>query len=258
MTLKLDRPRREQIFPPLDREAELDRLAGKLRGASGFGLQILTLIGTQAENLLGMLPAPILDGLEKATAVALEQSFSAAARTRRGRIADTPDWLTRAITLGTGAAGGLGGLPSALAELPVTTTIILRAIQSIADDFGFDPALPEIRAACLRVFASAGPLADDDGTDLTFLTMRLTMTGSAVQGLITKIAPRLAVPFGQKLAAQSVPVIGAAAGAATNYVFTSYYQEVARVQFGLMRLAVQTGEEMEVLVEDLRRRMRNG
>ena len=85
--------------------------------------------------------------------------------------------------------------------------------------------------------------------------MRLTVTGPAVHGLIAKVAPRLAIPLGQKLAAQTIPVIGAAAGAATNYVFTSYYQEVARVQFGLMRLGAQTGEDMEALSGELRKRL---
>ena len=250
----VDRPA-QQVFPPLDREAELDRLAIKMRGASGVGLQILNLVGAQAESLLDMLPTPVRSGLERATAAALEQSFTAAAATRKGRISDAPDWLTRAIATGTGAAGGLGGLPSALAELPVTTTVILRAIQSIADEHGLDPALPEVRGACLRVFAASGPLDGDDDMDLSFLTMRLTVTGSAVHGLIAKVAPRLAVPLGQKLAAQAVPVIGAAAGAATNYVYTSYYQEVARVQFGLMRLAAQTGEDMDTLTADLKRRL---
>ena len=255
MATKLAQPRREQVFPPMDREAELDRLAEKMRRASGVGMQILSLIGTQAESLIDMLPGPVRSGLERATAAALEQSFSAAARTRGGRIADASDWLTRAITVGTGAVGGVGGLPSAMAELPVTTTVILRAIQTIADEHGFDPALPEVRAACMRVFAAAGPLDDDDGGDLSFLTMRLTVTGTAVHGLIAKVAPRLAVPLGQKLAAQAVPIIGAAAGAATNYVFTSYYQEVARVQFGLMRLGAQTGEDMETLAAALKRRL---
>ncbi|MCK0167935.1 EcsC family protein [Jannaschia sp. S6380] len=252
---KLDPPRRQQVFPPLDREAELDRLAGRMKAASGVGLQLLNLVGTQAEGMLDMLPRPVRAGLERATAAALEQSFNAAAATRGGRIADTSDWLTRAITLGTGAAGGFGGLPSALAELPVTTTVILRAIQTIADEHGFDPALPEVRAACLRVFAAAGPLDDDDGTDLSFMTMRLSVTGPAIHGLIAKVAPRLAVPLGQKLAAQTVPVIGAAAGAATNWIFTSYYQEVARVQFGLMRLGAQTGEDMNVLTAELKSRI---
>ncbi|SDY77326.1 EcsC protein family protein [Jannaschia faecimaris] len=255
MAQKHRSPANPQIFPPLNREAELDRLALKMRTASGVGIQLLGLIGTQAENLLDMLPAPARAGLEKATAAALEQSFNAAQATRKGRVADAPDWLSRAISVGTGAAGGFGGLPSALAELPVTTTVILRAIQSIADEHGLDPALPEVRAACLRVFAAAGPLDDDDGTDLSFLTLRLSVTGSAVHGLITKVAPRLAIPMGQKLAAQTVPLIGAAAGAATNYIYTSYYQDMARVQFGLMRLGAQTGEDMETLSAALKQRL---
>ncbi|MEM9796891.1 MAG: EcsC family protein [Pseudomonadota bacterium] len=246
--------KQEQIFPPLDREAELDRLAEAMRGASGTGMQLLNLVGTQAESLIDMLPDPVKQGLEKATALALEQAFNAAAKSR-GRIRDTSDWLTRAVTLGTGAAGGFGGLPSALAELPVTTTVILRAIQGIADEHGFDPTRPEIREACLRVFAAAGPLDDDDGTDLSFVTMRLTVTGSAIHGLIAKVAPRLAIPMGQKVAAQAVPVIGAAAGAATNYIYTSYYQEMARVQFGLMRLAEQGDEPIEHLTHDLKKRL---
>lgn len=246
--------RTEQVFPPLDREEELDRIALQLRGANGTGMQLLNLIGTQAEGLIDMLPAPVRGGLEKATAAALEQSFNAAAASR-GRIRDTSDWLTRAVTMGTGAAGGFGGLPSALAELPVTTTVILRAIQGIADEHGFDPAKPENRAACLRVFAAAGPLDDDDGADLSFITMRLTLTGGTIQSLIAKVAPRLAIPLGQKLAAQAVPVIGAAAGAATNYIYTSYYQEMARVQFGLMRLAEQGEEPLEHLTHDLKKRL---
>ncbi|CUH39158.1 EcsC protein family protein [Jannaschia seosinensis] len=248
------RLRSDQILEPLDREAELDRLAEKLRDASGVGLQLLNMVGTQAENLIDMLPQTVRGGLERATAAALEQSFRAAAASR-GRVADTSDWLTRAITLGTGAAGGFGGLASALAELPVTTTIILRAIQGIADEHGFDPAKPEVRAACLKVFAAAGPLDDDDGSDLSFITLRLSVTGPALSGMIAKIAPRLAVPLGQKLAAQAVPVLGLAAGAATNYVFTSYYQEMARVQFGLMRLAEQEDEPLEHLVHDLKKRL---
>ncbi|MEM7642441.1 MAG: EcsC family protein [Pseudomonadota bacterium] len=249
-----ERLRTEQVFPPLDREEELDRLAGIMRQSNGVGMQVLHLVGRQAEGLLDMLPEQVRAGLEGATAKALEQSFDIAARSR-GRVRDGSDWLNRAVTVGTGAAGGFGGLGTALAELPVTTTIILRAIQGIADEHGFDPARPEIRGACLRVFAAAGPLDDDDGTDLTFLTMRLTVTGATIKNLIAKIAPRLAVPLGQKLAAQAVPVIGAAAGAATNYVYTTYYQDMARVQFGLMRLEEQTGETVEVLTHDLKRRL---
>lgn len=245
----------QTIFPPLDPDLELARLAKVMKGAHGAGFQLLNLVGSQAEGLLDMLPGGVRERLEKTTVSALEYSFDAAKKSRGGAIPDGSDWLTRAVTLGTGAAGGFGGLGTALAELPVTTTVILRAIQSIADEHGFDPELPEVRLACIRVFAAAGPLDDDDSQDLSFLTMRLTVTGSTLHGLIAKVAPRLAIPLGQKVAAQTVPVIGAAAGAAINYVFTAYYQDMAKVQFGIMRLSEQTGESVESLTHQLRAKM---
>jgi hypothetical protein len=241
-----------QIIPYTDPAARIAQLAARHKRARGLGMQLVGLIGGQAENLIERLPDSVKNGLEAATARALEAAVTAAAASRSGRIGDTSDWLTRAITLGTGAVGGLGGLPSALAELPVTTTILLRAIQGIAAEHGIDPDTPEGRAACIKVFAAAGPLAEDDGTDLGFLAMRVTLTGGAVNGLIGRVAPRLSMVLGQKLAAQAVPVLGAAAGAATNYIFTSYYQDMARVQFGLMQLSRQTGRALPDLIEDLR------
>lgn len=241
---------------PFDKTRDrLEGLAARHRNARGVGMQLVGLLGTQAENLLERLPMPVKTGLEAATARALESAMTLASASRTERLPDTSDWLTRAITLGTGAVGGLGGLPSALAELPVTTTVLLRAIQGIAVEHGIDPQSPEGRAACLQVFAAAGPLESDDGTDLSFLTLRLTLTGGAVSKAIAAVAPRLSAVLGQKLATQSVPLLGAAAGAATNYVFTSYYQDMARVQFGLMQLSRETGRPMEALVEDLRKHL---
>ena len=68
-----------------------------------------------------------------------------------------------ALATALGAAGGAGGLPGALAELPVTTTVLLRAIQDEARRQGFDPAAQNVQFDCVRVFAAAGPLARDDG-----------------------------------------------------------------------------------------------
>jgi hypothetical protein len=49
--------------------------------------------------------------------------------------------------------------------------------------------------------------------------------------------------LGQKLAAQAVPVIGAVSGAALNAAFLSYYREIARIRFALLRLAAVHGAE---------------
>ena len=52
-----------------------------------------------------------------------------------------------------------------------------------------------------------------------------------------------------------LPLLGAAAGAATNYAYTSYYQQMAHVQFGLRRLSQDSGRPREELVAQLRQRL---
>ena len=79
--------------------------------------------------------------------------------------------------------------------------------------------------------------------------------GQTVQGIIARIAPRLAAVLGQKLAAQATPVFGALAGASINYTFARYYQEIARVHFGVLRLSQETGLPREALTEALRLRI---
>ena len=242
-------PPQLDLPPALDQElAELARLH---RRAGGPGLQVLTLLGTKAESLLDRLPEAVRGRLDRATEAALETAMRAA-QGSRGLVRDQPDWLNRTVTTALGAAGGLGGLPSAMAELPITTTVLLRAIQGVAVEEGFDPAERNVQFDSIQVFASAGPLAEDDGADAAFLVTRLSLTGATMQSLITSVAPRLAAALGQKLAAQAVPVLGAAAGAAVNYAYTSYYQDMARVHFRLRRLAIEADCPHADLVEALR------
>lgn len=236
---------------PIDPEAELDRLARRYKAAGGLGIQILNTLGTQADGLLARLPEPVRAQLDSASRAALEQAMRAASGSRRV-VPDQAEWLNSAVSTAMGAAGGFGGLPTALAELPVTTTLLLRVIEGVAVEHGFDPALESVRFDCVQVFAAAGPLEQDDGSDLAFLSARVALTGAAMQAIIARVAPRLAVVMGQKLAAQAVPVLGAVAGAATNYAYTSYYTDVAHVHFGLRRLAIEADQPHEHMVERLR------
>lgn len=239
---------------PPDTEAQLDALAARYKRAGGFGVEVLNLIGGRAEGLLDQLPAPVRGGLEHATTRALEQAMKAA-HGSRGVVPDQKGWLNSAVGAAMGAVGGMGGLPTALAELPVTTTLLLRVIQGVAQERGFDASSENVQFDCIRVFASAGPLEADDGADLAFISARVTLTGAAVHGIIARVSPRLATVLGQKLAAQTVPVLGAVAGAATNYAYTSYYQEMAHVHFGLRRLAIDADVPLEELIEQLRERL---
>ena len=237
--------------PPLDLDAELDRLARRYKGAGGLGIQLLNTLGTGADGLLDRLPASMRDQLDNATRSALEQALAAASTSRRV-VPDQSEWLNRAVTTGLGAAGGFGGLPTALAELPVTTTLLLRLIEGVAVEHGFDPTAQSVRFDCVHVFAAAGPLEHDDGSDVAFLSARMALSGAAMQALLSRVAPRLAVVLGQKLAAQTVPVLGAVAGAATNYAYTSYYTDIAHVHFGLRRLAIAADTPHDDMVARLR------
>ena len=236
----------------IDVDRELDALARRYKNAGGVGISVLNLIGGSAENLMDQLPQAVRQNLEKATIAALNQAMKAA-HSSRSVVPDQKGWLNQAVTTTLGAAGGAGGLPTALAELPVTTTLLLRVIQGVAVEHGFDPAAESVQFDCVQVFAAAGPLSEDDGADLGFLSARIALTGKAMQALISTIAPKLAVVLGQKLAAQAVPILGAAAGAATNYAYTSYYQDMAHVHFGLRKLAIDADmphAELLVQLED--------
>lgn len=241
---------------PRGTQTSIAELARRHRAAGGVGLQVLNLIGGQAESLMERLPHQVRRSLDGATERALRVAVQAAKQSR-GVVPYHKGWLNSAATTAMGAMGGAGGLPTALAELPVTTTVLLRAIQGIAAEHGFDPNDPDVLADCLTVFASAGPLADDDGANMAFLSTRVTLTGTAVHGIMKSVAPKLATVLGQKLAAQTVPILGAAAGAATNYAYTSYYQEMAHVHFGLRRLAIDSGTSEALLVEELRRAVKS-
>ncbi|WP_415921182.1 EcsC family protein [Tateyamaria sp. SN6-1] len=243
----------EIILPPLamDPDTEILRLAQRHDAAGGFGIQLLNILGAQVDGLIDRLPRDVQDQLGQATQMALVQALSVASRSR-DLVPDQAPWMNRVVSSAMGAAGGFGGLPTALAELPLTTAMLLRVIEGVAVEHGFDPKADSVRFDCVQVFSAAGPLAHDDGADFGFMSARTALSGAALQALITRVAPRLAAAMGQKLAAQTVPVLGAAAGAATNYAYVNYYTDIAHVHFGLRRLAIEADIPPDEAVERLR------
>lgn len=232
----------DQIIHPIARQDDpkeaITALAARYRRANGPVMRLVNRLGGSLESQMALVPASVRDQLERTVARALEASYGLA-----GRAPDLGDRGGMAAVIASGAAGGAGGVATALAELPVTVTLILNAIRGAAAEVGLDPEEPWVQAECLRVFGAGSPLAGDDGVNTSFVTARLTITGAAVQNLIATVAPKLAGVLGQKLAAQAVPVLGAVTGAALNAAFLSYYREVARIRFALLRLAEVHGAE---------------
>lgn len=226
---------------PDDPAPEIARLALRFRRANGPVMAVMNRLGGSIEDKLEAMPAEMRVRLNSVTRAALERGYRVAATGRHA-----PDFGPRgpmALAALTGAAGGMGGLATSIAELPVTITVILHAIRRAAAEEGFDPDDPSIRLEALRVFAAGSPVARDDGVNTAFLGARLAVSGAALQRVLAAAAPKLAAALGQKLMAQAVPVLGAVAGAGLNAAFLGYYREMAHVRFGLLRLAERHGIE---------------
>lgn len=215
-------------------------LVMRQRRANGVLMKAVNFVGGQVEDGLKMLPKGARSQIDLAARRALEASYDAASRTRKSY--GGSDRMHKVLSAVSGGLGGLGGLPTALLELPLATTVIFRAVQGVAAQYGEDPSSVETRLECLAVFGAGGPTDSDDGIDTAFFSARVGLTGAAVHGLLSKVAPRFATVLSQKLASQAVPVLGAAAGAGTNYAFTDYYVSMAHVHFGLRKLARTHGE----------------
>ncbi|MDX8347304.1 EcsC family protein [Cognatiyoonia sp. IB215446] len=227
-----------------DARAEITEIAQRQKRANGVLMSAINFVGGQVEDSLKLLPKSTRAQVDALARKALRQSFDVAHASRQGAGSNIgSDRLHKLVGTVSGAVGGLGGLPTALAELPVTTTVIFRAVHHVATEYGEDPDAPETRMECLAVFGAGGPGSADDGVDTALIGARLSITGAAVNGLIGRVAPRFAAVLSQKLASQAVPVLGAAAGAGTNYAFIDYYVAMAHVHFGLRRLARIYGEE---------------
>jgi hypothetical protein len=154
-----------------------------------------------------------------------------------------------------GAVGGAFGLPALTVELPVSTIIMLRSIADIARSEGEKIKTLEAKLACLEVFALGGKSPGDDSTETGYFVMRaafarevseaakyIAKKGVAEKGapaiarFINTIASRFGVNVSEKIAAQAVPLIGAAGGALINTIFIDHFQDMARGHFIVRRL----------------------
>ena len=201
------------------------------------------------------LPAAASTAVAKATTKALERALELALFSLRNRRLTGGRKLHSGLACTSGAVGGAFGLAALAVELPVSTTIMLRAIAAIARQEGEDLADPRTALACLEVFALGSPVADEKGIDADYFAVRAMLARSLVEvadfaidkgalregaplfiRFLTQIASRFGIVVSQKLAAQAVAVLGALGGAAINLAFIEHFQDVARGHFTVRRL----------------------
>ena len=241
--------------------AELGR-AKKLLENPGFIAKVADIIGTPVEKAMELLPKGATAAIQKATHAALNAGLKVAVSTL-GEGVRGPSNIAHKIAVGmTGAAGGAFGLASLPIELPVTTTVMLRSIAEIARSKGENPRSPETAVACLEVLALGGPSSADDASKSGYYTVRIALakamseaaTYIAEKGLIEEGAPvlvrlvaaiatRFGIVVSEKAAAQIVPIVGGAGGAAVNVAFMIHFQDMAEGHFTVRRLEREYGAE---------------
>lgn len=250
---------------PLDAQDSLS-LADAVRvlESPGLAIQIAEIIGKPIEFGVSHLPDTIVRRIGDTTNTALRVALRAAVSTMSNERGTTPSQRTHKMLASlSGAVGGAFGLPALAIELPVSTTIILRSVADIARGQGESIRDVDTQLACIEVFALGGPAKIEAGADTGYYATRAALAhaisnaaqyiaekGFAEQGapvilkLLSKISSRFSGPVLEKFAAQSLPIIGAAGGAALNLVFINHYQDLARGHFTVRRLERKYGEEV--------------
>jgi hypothetical protein len=216
--------------------------------------RIASVVGLPAQRLAERLPEPLRRGLSGAVQGALVAAAAAAERSAPGRapFGLPPEAWQRGLVVASGALGGALGFKGTLAELPVTTTLLLRDVLAIAAEEEEPPAARSAEA--LKVFALGSRSAEDDTAGAGYFALRLALAeatpGMVVQaaigalpGLVGLVAQRFTGPVATKLAAQAAPVLGAATGAGINLLFRAHYRDAARGHFLLRRLERTHGAE---------------
>lgn len=230
----------------------------------GLAIQIAEVIGKPIEFSIGRLPDAVVRRIGDTTNAALRTALRAAVATMNNERGISPSQRTHKLlaTL-SGAIGGAFGLPALAVELPVSTTIILRSVADIARSQGENIRDVETQLACIEVFALGGSSKLEGAADAGYYATRAALAhaisnaaqyivqkGILEEGapvivrLITKVATRFSGPVLEKFAAQSIPVIGAAGGAAVNLVFINHFQDMARGHFNVRRLERKYGADV--------------
>jgi hypothetical protein len=232
------------------------RYAKALLENPSLAAKVANALGTPIEKGLQWLPASWSETVNYSTRAAIDKALQLAVISLDDRaVRPSSNFLHKIIVAGTGAGGGAFGLAGLPVELPISTLVMLRSIADIARSQGEFIKSPESQLACIEVFALGGRSKADNATEAGYFAVRMALQraisdaaqyiaerGLAQRGapaivrLITQVASRFGIVVSEKVAAQAVPVIGAASGAVVNVLFTDHYQDIARGHFTVRRL----------------------
>ena len=236
--------------------------------SSSLATSVSHIIGMPIEKAMSALPGHWSNIVSRITKKALEKALDTALFSLNKSPSKPKNKIHRLLVGLSGAIGGSFGIAALAVELPVSATIMLRSIADIARGYGEDLDELESKMACLTVFAlsGGGSKESSESADTSYYAVRSFLTkalgdaanhiavhgvskegGSVFVKLINAVSVRFSVPVSGKLAAQSVPVVGAVSGVSVNLLFIQHYQKMAKAHFIIRSLERKYGASM---VED--------
>ena len=248
-----------------EHELELRRCKDVLENPS-FIIKLSSYVGKPVEFAIDNLPVDVRPAIDKALRFALESAILTINKNKIDNGFLASNMKDRIWVVASGMVGGIGGFSTVLAELPATTTLILRSIAKIANSHGFDIYKPATKVACMEVF-SLGSLktTSDDNAENSYVASRLALAfeinsasaymskigvqnivsaeAPAMVALLNKIVPQFGVVATNKIIAQSLPIISAGTAAMINYLFISHYQKMADAHFSVLKMEEKFSKE---------------
>jgi hypothetical protein len=234
--------------------ADLKTAVKYLEGRN-FAARLADYAGVPVNRVLGVLPKAVNRQLAGMVRSAVMKGLEVAVDTLDDKPPRSPAMGFSSFLAGvTGGVSGLFGFGALAFELPLTTTLMLRAIAEIAQHQGEDLTTLESRLACLEVFAY-GAKRTDENLDVGYYAARtliskythdiaalalergaIDASAPAVASLVSEVVSRFGLVVSDKVAAGALPILGAVGGATINIVFMDHFQRVAHAHFTLRRL----------------------
>ncbi|MEN8260708.1 MAG: EcsC family protein [Pseudomonadota bacterium] len=247
------------------KQTDLDALTNAVERleSSTLTTRISQLVGIPIEKAMAALPGHWSTIVTRVTKTALEKALDAALLTLTADRHKSSNKVHKMLAGLSGAVGGSFGIATLAVELPISATIILRSIADIARSEGESLEDIQTKIACLEVFALSGGHTPSEAADTGYYAVRSFLTKSlgetskhiaakglskegapALVKLVNAVAGRFSIPVSEKIAAQSIPAIGAIGGASINLIFIDHFQEMARAHFIVRRLEREYGKEI--------------
>jgi hypothetical protein len=246
------------VLSPSHQQA-LERAVRRLENPD-FAARLADYAGQPVTRVLRLVPKAAGERFNRVVERAILNCLNVAINSIQPQSKRVPAKRASSVLAGiSGGVSGFFGLAALPLELPVTTTLMLRAIADIARHHGEDLSTLEARLACIEVFALGAPKSGGRG-DLGYYASRTFLSrlagdasavllergvagasGPVVGSLIAEVAGRFGIVVSERAAAGALPVLGALGGATVNVLFMNHFQRIAEGHFTIRRLERQYG-----------------